>query len=409
MHSVFARQLQDNPELQKIIQQCIDSNDFYEFDEYLFKLRSQDEYLNPENNTKSGMKYYMPFHFAVFEKVRDAYIDAIKNSSLPIVKVSFSDIDQHRKKLGFDSYGSPQDVLYGFTSERYKKWGGCLTNLFFQSGSMAGAGEMYVTTAPRYLELDGADVVIDEIDGAIPIDFWETQDVLQRNSVIQVLDDLRKFALSSDGDLYPKTYSKSAAIRIIGFLNRIVKENDFDNLLLIRVNYARDAIETYLDSSSAKKASPFRKTSDHNQEQIAMKYADEGRYIQKILSGRKVEHVQSNVKMVVNPLRGNKCEVDSIYRVLGKKEIVLLEAKGKNSVSIGQLYQIYETYKLRLPKGWNIRVLALLLSSTTEKHIRTIVDVVEVDFEEALIGSVAESMHSIKIVKHYKWNILTSN
>ena len=161
----------------------------------------------------------------------------------------------------------------------------------------------------------------------------------------------------------------------------------------------------YFDAGDNYRTSPFKVANDHNQEQIAMKYADEGKYIQKILKGRKVEHVQSNVKMVVNPLRGNKCEVDAIYRVLGQKEVILLEAKGNNSISVGQLYQIYETFHIRLPKDWKITVIALLLSASSDNTIRTIVDAVEVEFDKSVFGNVAASMHSISVKNHYQWRI----
>ena len=113
----------------------------------------------------------MPFHFAAFDKVKNSYIAALENNTLPAISIKFEEIDHYRKELKFESYGSPQDVLYGFTSERYKNWGESLTKLFFQSASMTGVGEMLVTTAPRYLKFEIPNIEIDEIEGAIPFDF----------------------------------------------------------------------------------------------------------------------------------------------------------------------------------------------------------------------------------------------
>jgi hypothetical protein len=146
-----------------------------------------------------------------------------------------------------------------------------------------------------------------------------------------------------------------------------------------------------------------------SQEQIGLKYADQGLFLQKTLGGYRLEHIQSNVKMIKNVLRGNKCEVDSIYRVIGEKALVLVEAKDKALISRAQLYQMYETFRIKLPLAWNPIVIAVMKSKPTLEQERegysTIIDLIKVGYDDKYLGSITESLSAITAAVHYRWLI----
>ena len=120
-----------------------------------------------------------------------------------------------------------------------------------------------------------------------------------------------------------------------------------------------------------------------------------------------VDHLQSNVKMQTNPLRHNKVEVDSIYRAIGKKQIILVEAKDSLRVSRTQLYSIYEAYRLRIPQEWVVTVVAALLQkpNRTAAIQNQTIDLIEVDFDDQVLGDIPASLFAVKPKRHYKWTI----
>jgi hypothetical protein len=150
--------------------------------------------------------------------------------------------------------------------------------------------------------------------------------------------------------------------------------------------------------------------SDSKQEQIGLKYVEEGNFLQKLLEGSRVEHLQSNVKMVVNPIRQSSCEVDSVYRVIGEKRIVVVESKGHPLVSRAQLYQAYETYTARVPLDWHVDVVAVLMNTNPDEDLRikgitTVIELVLVGFDDSVFGEITPSLAALYPARRYRWHI----
>jgi hypothetical protein len=145
------------------------------------------------------------------------------------------------------------------------------------------------------------------------------------------------------------------------------------------------------------------------QEQIVLKFVTEGNYIQKLLNGHRIEHIQSNVKMVPNLLRDNKCEVDALYRVVGQKKILLLEAKGKSTIARAQLYGVYETFRSRLPIDWDLEIVAAMVTNPTNEQrangISTCIDLIKVGLSGHLPDSFTERLLQVAPQRHFRWLI----
>lgn len=397
----------------EILECAVETGDYTEVESRMAELIESDSHMTPYEGEK-GTKYYKPFVQTVVPKVIDALKESLPNT-WPEIPTSFEEIDQTRRRLGLTSYGSKQDVLYGFTSERYKAWGATLHGMGFTSACMSGVGKMVVTMAPRYLQFDSPDIVTRELEGAIPSDFWQSTDYLLGNSfAYTAATELLELAEDYEVDLEECEKCES----MIAIIDAVLADDEADHILHAKATALRPVVSTIceratrgsrrqgenrlLDASKTKYSS--------SQEQIALKYMEDGKYLQKILNGKRVEHIQSNVKMVKNPLRDNKCEVDSIYRVIGEKGFVFVEAKARDNVSRTQLYQIFETFRLKLPHDWSIKVIALTMSEPSqeqrEQQIETIVDLIEVAYDEASFGKITESLLAIKPCMHYRWEII---
>jgi hypothetical protein len=362
-----------------------------------------------EDASSYNPSYKTVFANTLLPKILPAVKDAVSTGKIPYIELSFSDLDRKRQELNLKPFGSPQDVLYTFTSDRAVDWGRTLTKTMFRSACMAGEAKVVVTVAPRFVNLSVPNFETNELEGAISLDFWESNlivtDSFNFNSSINWL--IARCGLS--GVQYDTT-RKWDAQTIRTFVDSVTQVSDAKVQCLI--SCIRNLVsESDQDAYLRKWNSHMRKKeklAKGSQEQIALKYIEEGRFLQKLLGGVLVDHLQSNVKMQKNPLRGNKVEVDSIYRAIGRKQIILVEAKDNNKVSRTQLYSLYETYRLRLPQDWALTVVAALLSKpdrSQQTNISQIIDLVELDFDENHLGDIPESLFGVGPRKHYRWNI----
>lgn len=391
-------------------------NNYSAVEQQFNTLAANDDLMKPYTG-ESGTKYYKPFVQTAAPKIIPCLRNALASNICPEIEINFSELEDTRTRLGISPFGSPQDVLYGFTSERYRNWGDTLPGMGFQSACMSGEGQMIISMAPRYLELGVPTFEIEEMKGAISKDFWETINIVF--SEMNFLESLEHIISAQDlqtlqNDLTaPSDTSPAAISAVIESYLAAPSISAIDKMYLKVLSYAMKEIMAI--SSPAVRLRNFRRilepsvAQEVTQEQIALKYMEEGNFLQKILGGQKVEHIQSNVKMVTNPLRFNKCEVDSIYRAIGIKKIVLVEAKSKDRISRAQLYSIYETYRLKLPKDWEISVIAVLREPPSEVDIMngfsTIINLIEVGFDNDSMGKITESLLSVKPATHYRWKI----
>lgn len=387
------------------------SGDYTAIEQKLNTLSAQDPWMRPYAAEK-GTRYYKPFVQTVVPKILPAIKKAINNSKPPEISVSFDEIDATRKRLGLKAFGSPQDVLYGFTSERYAKWGSTVHGLGFQSACMSEPTRAVLTMAPRYLSLGNPNVEVRELPGTISTDFHETN-----QAIFGDMPFLRRYRLfckvGNISDMSSGSPNLKTLRGIVAQLG-IVSPTSTERLEINRQILLRQ-ITKFLSSSptnriianflTASKPSPARVS----QEQLVLKYVTEGNYLQKILDGHRVEHIQSNVKMVPNVLRDNKCEVDAIYRVVGHKRILLLEAKGKNRISRAQLYGVYETFRSRIPLDWDLDIVAAMLTDPSSAQrtdgVSKCIDLVEIGLSPQLADTFTERLLRVGPLRHYRWLI----
>jgi hypothetical protein len=378
---------------------------------------AEDRWMTPYGGEPNTM-YYKPFVQTVVPRIIPALRDAGRTNTFPEIAVTLPELNAKRHELGFLPFGSPQDVLYAFTSERYKDWGATLNAMFFRSACMTGESGIRLSMAPRMLEVGEPDIVVEELSGAISEEFFESASIIfQELCFSERYSGLIQFLRAAQPTLQNLIAPESQPLDVIEAING---QLDGINALPIAADFNKQILKSALQSVLSLTGDEARKTAAKNllrertkkklsQEQIALKFVTEGNYLQKMLNGRKVEHIQSNVKMVVNLLRGNKCEVDSIYRVVGYKKILLLEAKAKNHISKTQLYSVYETFRGRLPLDWDLQFVAVLLSKPTAvqkaKNIGTVLDLLAVDFPAAPTNTVTESFLLMKPSKHIRWLI----
>lgn len=406
------------PALREMLEQADETGNFQPIQDRIDGLLAEDSHRQPFAG-EEGTKYYKPFVQTVVPKIVPALQGAIPAGRCPEIEILAAEIDAKRQELGIGAFGSPQDVLYGFTSERYADWGPTLDSFGFTSACMTGQASAVVCMAPRLLELKvQPDAEIEELEGAITRDFWESiravfgknTPSVELNSIIQSIN-----APNLPFDLGNVDHVTATAVR--DFLNTRIE----NGTLLGPYRFRAQELITLLNPICEIESANTRRTRTRrvlaasaknpkiSQEQIGLKYADEGKFLQKLLGGARVEHVQSNVKMVKNPLRGNKCEVDSIYRAVGKDRIVLVESKDKRRVSRAQLYQLYETYRLRLPLEWNLDVVAVLLAKPTqveeEQGLSAYIDLIRVAFDTTAFGQITESLIGVRPSLHYRWKI----
>lgn len=371
-----------------------------------------DQWMQPHAG-EEGTKYYKPFVQTIVPKIENAIVEALRQGTCPEIEVTAEELEATRARLGIGRFGSPQDVLYGFTSERYCNWGITLERMGFRSACMVGEGKMLITMAPRYLVPDEPEMEIQELEGAISRDFWESTEVaLAQFDPRQALQDVLDTTTENFDLSQPHTHDLTALNRL---LRSGIAEGGFTGATLLKAQTLLPLITSILsERSGVTRLRRYRnllknKRLNISQEQIGLKYADEGLFLQKTLGGYRLEHIQSNVKMIKNVLRGNKCEVDSIYRVIGEKALVLVEAKDKPLISRAQVYQIYETFRIKLPATWKPIVIAVMKSKPTlhqeEEGYSTIIDLIKVGYDEACLGKITESLSAITAEIHYRWLI----
>lgn len=413
-----------------LLQAADATGDFSAIEARLQTLAESDSHMQAVAEGEIGTKYYKPFVQATYPRIIPALRSAIQNGTWPEIDLTFDDAQAIRRQLGLGSLGSPQDFLYGFTSQRYKNWGPTLFGMGFQSACMTGQQQMKVCMAPRFLDLSNPTMVIPELAGAISTTFWQsTQAIFGTQTVGSILAPILQSI--SDSSLYSEIFQQTAtgdyevrkpaisaetaqfiAATLDAAMTNIPPLSQF-YASTIRDKFASIA-ESIAEPKRRQKTLACLKeqlsgAAKAKQEQLALKYMEEGNYLQKLLLGAKVEHIQSNVKMVANPMRGNKCEVDSIYRVLEQRRIVLVEAKGAPQVSCGQLYQLYETYRLKLPSNWEVDVVSLFVDDPTPEEasegVARCVGMALVTFNEQFFGNVTASLLAVKPQRYLRWQI----
>jgi len=360
--------------------------------------------------------YYKAFAQALQPRLVTSLIDALNQGKCPELEITLSDGKNILSSIGYGPFGSPQDFLYGFTSERFPHWSKALASMGFRSAVMVGSQRAVVTMAPRDLNFDNPTVIVDELSGAIATDFWETGALTgSKRTLTELLDSVY---LTNSFPMYAHPSSVGSIDQDLDDITaNLAAIPNQDGYSLVLAKLAADELAKIRSKpTAAKRLASYRLTlakrrpvrPNEKQEQIALKYVQEGNLLQKLLGGRRVDHIQSNVKNQKNPLRSNGCEVDSIYRVIGEKAIVLVEAKSGSQISRSQLYQMYETFRLRLPNDWNVIVVGVLLSSPKPEmasEVRTVIDMTEIAFDDRYLGQITESLLNMTIRKHYRWLI----
>ena len=353
---------------------------------------------------KRQNRYLRLVAHASIEKIFSAYSISRMEGKFPEFELSFiADIKPKIEELGLP-LGSQQDLLYTITSERAPGWIDCLTNLGFKSACMSGEGCALILTSDRFLNLDSPDLELYELPGSIPKEFYINLDVIRSPS-----PPLSDFLSNTPPEVLEEIFGAEAppeewnARQINSFLTLQAEGSGLIPTL------AKILSEEFLppDEARVKKWNQLLMATQKkqgSQEQLVLKYISEGKLLQKLLGGTIVDHVASNVKMQVNPLRKNKVEVDSVYGIIDREKpgIVLVEAKDKPTISITQLYSLYETYRLRLPPSWSLHLVAALMNEGKESLS---IDLVEVNFNDNHLGDISLCLNSYSKKTHYRWTI----
>jgi hypothetical protein len=416
IHPKFEASLRENPQLSDAVTALKNGSSGEELYKYVECLAQQEPLLRTDPAASVSKAQYKPvFVKTIYPKIIPAIKKAIETGSIPEIEITFKELDLTRQQLKMSSFGSPQDVLYTFTSDRAPDWGLLLTKTLFRSACMSGEAKILVTIAPRFLSLSKPNFETTELEGAISLDFWESNDIVSRglnfNQSVSWLiaecgNSLEGLNLNIGSDwtkyhiekfLSVAAQHRSGKVRSLASALRVDVGNHQE------IHPGSDDYVRLWNRQLKKKL-----VSKGSQEQIALKYIEEGRFLQKLLGGITVDHLQSNVKMQKNPLRGNKVEVDSIYRATGRKQIILVEAKDNDKISTTQLYSLFETFRLRLPQDWTLTIVAALLSKpkSDQRHeVSQIIDLIELSFNEDVLGDIPESLFSVTARRHYRWNV----
>ena len=403
----------------ELLDNAADTGDCSQLQKRIDLASQSDQHMRAYAGEK-GTKYYKPFVQTVVDKIVPTFKQAFAKGICPEILITFDDLEAKRKQLGIKEFGSPQDVLYGFTSERYEDWGKTLDTMHFRSACMVGVGSAVVTMAERLLNIGKPDIETTELSGTVSRSFWESSEVVA--SKFSAIDRVKFLARERGVEKQTgiKTPDQNTASNLLVFIDTLLKDQSLaaiyrDQLAKVRADIfdvAQEGKPAFRAKKIAKLLAPAKREKI-SQEQLALKFLEEGNYLQKMLDGYRLEHIQSNVKMVANPIRENKLEVDGIYRVLGEKRIVLVEAKEGNKVSKSQLYQLYETYRLKLSPEWGIDVVTVLLYTPNDDlqklGFTQVLDVIKIEFDEANLGNITESLMGVKIDKHLRWNIRGSS
>ena len=387
------------------------TGDYTDIQAKLDALTATDRLMQPFAG-ESGIKYYKPFVQTTVPKILPAIREAIMQNKPPEITVSFSEIDETRARLGIGAYGSQQDVLYGFTSERYPHWGDTLLGMGFRAACMSRPTEAVLTMAPRYLAMGIPETEVQELPGTISNEFHETNKVVFGE--MPFAHRYRQFCTASGvADLSHASQTRADLDNILTQLSALPIGKS-EKIELNRQILTKSITEFLADTPTPRKISRFLTNvalpdTNVSQEQIVLKFVTEGNYIQKLLNGHRVEHIQSNVKMVPNLLRDNKCEVDALYRVVGQKKILLLEAKGKSTIARAQLYGVYETFRSRLPIDWDLEIVAAMVTNPTDEQresgISTCIDLIEVGLSGQLPDTFTERLLQVAPKRHFRWLI----
>jgi hypothetical protein len=360
--------------------------------------------------------YYKGFAQTLRIDLVDNLIDALDRGVQPELPLRLEVAEETLRKLGYKKLGSPQDFLYSFTSQRSPKWSSAIAGMGFRSAVMIGKQHVYVTMAPRYFDFSTPDLVIQELSGAIANDFWETGALTgSEPNLKEMLDHI--FQLYGYGSYpYPgsPTDFDSELAEIKSKVGSVPDEDGYPKIIALLIEQHIEAI--HAEGTLSKQLAEYNRLleerrpdgPDRTQEQIVLKYVQDGNLLQKLLGGHRVDHMQSNVKGQTNPWRKSGGEIDSIYRVVGRKAIVLLEAKANDPISRSQLYQIYETYRLKMPKDWEVIVVGALLYDPTPgmpETVRTVIDMAIIKFDDQVLGRSTESILNMTLGKHYRWLI----
>lgn len=406
IHPKFLETISDNPDYLAAVQAIEATGDATALETYIAQLSAVDP-LMIDNGTPTDAIYKNVFARTVVPRISSAVICAVGDGSIPRIDISFGDLDAVRRGLNLASFGSPQDVLYTFTSDRALDWGVTLSSLKFQCACMVGEAKVVVTIAPRFLDVTHPDFETLELAGAISLDFWESNAVVGSvSSFAEVCASIARDLNVFPGTAFEDIEWDAPSIQLL--VNAVDGQSSrkYNCLLRLLLNEIDDFNAPNLPEVWKRKLKVKKKVKN-SQEQIALKYIEEGRFLQKLLGGVTVDHLQSNVKMQTNPLRHNKVEVDSVYRAIGKKQIILVEAKDNLRVSRTQLYSIYEAYRLRIPQDWDVTVVAALLQKPGRGAAiqNQTIDLIEVEFDDTVLGDIPESLFAVKPKRHYKWTI----
>ena len=386
-----------NGELQLVLADFYERNDDQRLRDFIDKVQSECEYVNGSTAKLNGYLRVLA-NFAK-DKVFDAYAASRAQRNFPEISLTYQqDLKPVFGSLGLPPPGSPQDVLYTYTSERAGKWIPSLTRLGFLSAYMSGPGTCTLLTSERFLNVNAPQKILDELKGAIVSDFFINLDLIKKTEpdLVQILEHLE----SPDRDLWTEQdiqdlfdqHAKSMNGYTRGLINILQQlYRDPKKQMKIKVQAWNNALRP-----STKKTG--------SQEQLVLKYISEANLLQKFLDGKMVDHVQSNLKMQPNPLRKNKVEVDSVYGVIGSSgsEIIIVEAKDKTVISNTQLYGLYEAYRLRLPPQCKLTLIAALLEDDDDSIS---IDLIKVGFPDEYLTDPTASILNMSIDKHYKWRI----
>lgn len=349
-------------------------------------------------------------------------IPALKRALLigesPTIEISKDDGEKAARELGRSIPKSPQDFLYTFISERASEWIPTLELMGFTSAVMTGEQVMTLMSSPRLLDLANStpDQTITELSSAMSNEFRETMAVLSDQPYVNVIRSLAHEEQFQDLGL-TSPYETNKIPALLEFL-RSAWNSQESLRTKAQIRLAIDEIERTVMSKTdnGERHRAFKRfvkkhaSLQPNQEQLALKFLDQGRYLQKILGGAQVEEISSNLKMQPNRMRGNKVEVDRIYRVNGQKKVVLVEAKGGPKVSRGQLYQLYETFAIRLPREWDIDIAAVLMDyrslqndGISQPRLSHIIDIAIVDFNDSYFGDPPNATLTMSTRSHFRW------
>jgi hypothetical protein len=381
---------------------------------YFDWLCRHDEFMQPGATPKQT--YYKAFAQSLRIDLIENLIVALDQGIQPELPIRLDVAQATASSLGYKDFGSPQDFLYSFTSERSPRWSSALAGMGFKSAVMMGKQHAVVTMAPRNFDFSEPTRTIEEVSGAIASDFWETGALTgSQPNLKEMLDYLyRTYSFGSYPNPAELTKFIADLAEIESKLDKVPETAGYPKIMVqlikkeIEKIHRKDTIEKKLREYNKLLKQKRPEGPNRKQEQIVLKYVQEGNLLQKLLGGRRVDHIQSNVKNQQNPWRQSACEVDSIYRIVGEKAIVLVEAKVGDAISRSQLYQIYETYRLKLPKDWEVIVIGALLSdpsSDMADTVRTVIDMAEIKFDDNALGRTTESVINMSLGRHYRWLI----